>query len=108
MYSSGLPVLYPIAALSFALSYWAEKAELLKMCRPPQHHHDGLARQSGNFQTVLSLTGHLALGHLARLFRYPAKLKQQNLAVTLRLIGSVIQPHIQAGWLHMQMMSMQS
>ncbi|KAK9826026.1 hypothetical protein WJX74_006561 [Apatococcus lobatus] len=58
MYSSGLPVLYPIAALSFALSYWAEKAELLKMCRPPLYHNDGLARQSG------SILPYAALWHL--------------------------------------------
>ena len=47
LYSSGLPILYPIAVLSFALSYWAEKWELLRLCRPTQHHQDGLAKQTG-------------------------------------------------------------
>ncbi|KAK9864206.1 hypothetical protein WJX84_007741 [Apatococcus fuscideae] len=58
LYSSGLPVLYPLAALSMCLSYWAEKFELLKLCKPPQHHHDGLARQSG------SILPYAALWHL--------------------------------------------
>lgn len=35
LYSGGMPVLYPVAALFFAVTYWVDKCLLLKCYRKP-------------------------------------------------------------------------
>ncbi|KAG2489932.1 hypothetical protein HYH03_011565 [Edaphochlamys debaryana] len=42
-YSSGMPILYILAAVHFASCYWAEKFELLKVCKRPLSYSRDLA-----------------------------------------------------------------
>lgn len=47
MFGSGLPLLYPIAALGLTASYWAEKWDVLKMSRVPAQTTGALAELAG-------------------------------------------------------------
>lgn len=51
MFSSGLPLLLPCVAIIFAITYWAEKWELLKLSRVPNPSAGDLAALTG---TLLS------------------------------------------------------
>eukprot|EP00347_Sterkiella_histriomuscorum_P019500 403341392 len=46
MYSPGLPLLYPVAFLSFFLTYWFDKFFLLKLYRKPPSHTIDLSSQT--------------------------------------------------------------
>ena len=39
MFSGGLPILLPCVSVIFAVTYWAEKWELLKLSRVPSPYH---------------------------------------------------------------------
>jgi len=56
MYSGGLPVLYPIAALFFAITYWSDKYLLLKEYRRPPNFDSHLTLKSlGWFKIAILL-----------------------------------------------------
>lgn len=38
VYGTGMPILYPVAALSFLLSYWVDKGLMVKYYRAPPHY----------------------------------------------------------------------
>lgn len=46
LYSAGMPVLYPIAAVFFFVGYWSDKALLLRFNRKPPIYDGHLARSS--------------------------------------------------------------
>lgn len=58
-YSSGLPVLYPVAALYFITTYWVDKCILLKCNKLPPKYDDFIA-QNVLFWFEVILFFHLA------------------------------------------------
>ena len=56
MFGSGLPLLYPIAALGLTASYWAEKWDVLKMSRVPAQTTGALAELAGKPAPRLCVT----------------------------------------------------
>ncbi len=57
MFSGGLPLLLPCVSIIFAVTYWAEKWELLKLSRVPSPYAGDLAALTGK----LDLTSHCCL-----------------------------------------------
>jgi len=47
MFSGGLPILLPCVSIIFAVTYWAEKWELLKLSRVPSPYAGDLAALTG-------------------------------------------------------------
>ena len=56
LYSGGMPILYPVAALFFFISYWVDKCLLLRCYRKPIKFDERLARSTlGFFKYILIL-----------------------------------------------------
>ena len=49
LYSGGMPILYPVAALFFFISYWVDKCLLLRCYRKPIKFDERLARSTLEF-----------------------------------------------------------
>lgn len=47
MFSGGLPLVLPLVSIIFAITYWAEKWELLKLSRVPSPYSGDLAALTG-------------------------------------------------------------
>lgn len=47
LFAGGMPALYLVTAINFAISYWVEKVELLKVSRMPPQYTAHLARFAG-------------------------------------------------------------
>eukprot|EP00884_Botryococcus_braunii_P004091 jgi/Botrbrau1/13683/Bobra.0378s0014.2 len=60
LFAGGMPILYLVTAANFALSYWVEKAELLKLSRVPPQYTANLARFAGSM-LPFAATWHFAL-----------------------------------------------
>ena len=61
LYSAGMPVLYPIAALFFIITYWVDKLMLIRFCRQPPVYDSYLARYSLSWYKFILLM-HVAAG----------------------------------------------
>ena len=61
MYSSGLPILYPCAFLTFFISYWFDKLLILKFYKSPPKHTRDLSEATGTIMQY-SLLFHFAVG----------------------------------------------
>ena len=46
LYSGGLPVMYPVAAIYFLITYWMDKCLLFKCYRRPVHFNTYLAKHT--------------------------------------------------------------
>jgi hypothetical protein len=46
LYSGGMPILYPVAALYFIITYWVDKYMLFNYYRKPIMFNDYLARRT--------------------------------------------------------------
>ena len=49
LYSSGMPILYPVAAVYFILGYWVDKFLLIKCSKKPVRYDGYIARKSLNW-----------------------------------------------------------
>lgn len=46
MYSSGLPILFPIAIINFVIIFWMDKTLLLRFYRLPKNHDETAIKYS--------------------------------------------------------------
>ena len=61
MYSSGIPLLYLVAAITFFLSYWFDKLLILRFYKSPPKHTKDLASATSSLMQY-SLLFHFVLG----------------------------------------------
>lgn len=61
LYSSGMPLLYPVAFIAAVLTYWVDKFFFLKVYRSPPRHDITLAQKSRNMM-VWAMPLHFLFG----------------------------------------------
>lgn len=93
LYSSGMPILYPIAAAFFFVGYWIDKMLLLKFYRKPIHYDGHLSKKTLGWHKFILLM-HVLGGTLM----YANSSIVPSRSVWLKKISSFVNTNTDSGW----------